>query len=139
MNIEIPVLTSSGDISTSYRLLICSAISLWLMPHAYSDNILSSMPSPLRLYFGPLVYRCRSFKGERVVIAESAGLGVVHIGALPGMTFKRSPVFCISIVSVTRNPIISVSRLSRFAAFSARHFFSPPLRTPRGPASTNAL
>ena len=28
------LLTNSGEISTSYRLLICSAMSRWLMPQA---------------------------------------------------------------------------------------------------------
>ena len=45
------LVTNSGEISTSYRLLICSAMSRWLMPQAYRDRILSSMPSTLRLYF----------------------------------------------------------------------------------------
>ena len=44
------LLTSSGEMSTSYRLLICSEMSRWLIPLAYSPRIFSSIPSAFRLY-----------------------------------------------------------------------------------------
>ena len=54
--------TNSGEISTSYRLLICSEISRWLIPQAYSPKIFSSIPSVFRLYL-PMI--CGSYSPFR--------------------------------------------------------------------------
>lgn len=47
--------TSSGNISTSYRLLICSAMSCCLIPQAYRVRIFSSILSALRSY-SPMIF-----------------------------------------------------------------------------------
>lgn len=61
MIFSVTFVTSSGDISTSYSSLICSAMPRWLIPQEYRDRIFPSILSAFRLYL-PMIFArsCRS-------------------------------------------------------------------------------
>ena len=59
------LLTSSGEMSTSYRLLICSEMSRWLILQAYNPRIFSSIPSAFRLYLPMICGSYSPFRSRR--------------------------------------------------------------------------
>ena len=72
MTFSVIFVTRSGEISTSYKSLICSAISRWLIPQEYSARIFSSIPSAFRLYF-PMIFGSKlPFRSRDTLMSTSS-------------------------------------------------------------------